>query len=201
LAKAEHASPEAAGVSSQKGPHDPDSRLAAAILAGDRKATAEFVSRYADRVYRYVLSRLIPQTDLVEDLVQDVFLVAWEHLASYRGESSLEAWLLGIARHKVEDHYRTRLRAPVAIEEEPEEAAEWPLMPDLDQWLDDERLRERTLRVLADLPEPYRLALLWRYWEKCPVQEMAMRTGKTQKSMERLLARARSQFRRKWQDG
>lgn len=199
--KAEHAaSPEAASVSGQKGLSDEDSGLAAAMLAGDRKATAEFVSRHADRVYRYVFSRLMPRTDAVEDLVQDVFLAAWEHLESFRSQSTLEAWLLGIARHKVEDHYRTHLRAPLSLEEGPEDTSDLSLMPDFDQKLDDERLRERTVRVLAELPEPYRLALLWRYWEKCPAQEMAMRTGKTEKSIERLLARARSQFRRKWQD-
>lgn len=201
LAKAEQAaSPDAAPGAGRKRLRDEDSRLAAAILAGDRKATAEFVSRYADRVYRYIFLRLTPRTDLVEDLVQDVFLAAWEHLASFRNESSLEAWLLGIARHKVEDHYRVHLREPLSLDEGPEGADEWSVMPDWDQELDDERLRERTLQVLASLPEAYRLALLWRYWEKCPVQEMAARTGRTEKSIERLLARARQRFRRNWQD-
>jgi RNA polymerase sigma-70 factor, ECF subfamily len=199
LAKAQHAaSTGAASLLGQKRLPEDDARLAAAILAGDRKATAEFVSRYADQVYRFVFSRLMPRTDLVEDLVQDVFLAAWEHLESFRSDSSLEAWLLGIARHKVEDHYRTQLRAPLSIEEGPED--DWSVIPDWDQKLDDEKLRERTLRVLAGLPEPYRLALVWRYWEKCPTEEMAMRTGKTEKSIERLLARARHHFKRRWQD-
>jgi len=200
LAKPQQAAARGAGsVSSQEGPPGEDTRLAAAILDGDRKATAEFVSRYTDGLYRYVFTRLAPRTDLVEDLVQEVFLAAWEHLASFRGQSSLEGWLLGIARHKVEDHYRTHLRAPLSVEEEPE-ADDWSLAPDLDEKLDEERLRERTARVLDGLPEAYRLALLWRYWEKCPAQEMAMRTGKTEKSIERLLARARQRFRRNWQD-
>jgi RNA polymerase sigma-70 factor, ECF subfamily len=201
LAKAQHvAATGAASLLGQKRLPEDDARLAAAILAGDRKATAEFVSRYADQVYRFVFSRLMPRTDLVEDLVQDVFLAAWEHLESFRSDSSLEAWLLGIARHKVEDHYRTQLRAPLSIEEGPEDADNWSVIPDWDQKLDDEKLRERTLRVLAGLPEPYRLALVWRYWEKCPTEEMAMRTGKTEKSIERLLARARHHFKRRWQD-
>jgi DNA-directed RNA polymerase specialized sigma24 family protein len=51
---------------------------------------------------------------------------------------------------------------------------------------------------MATLPEPYRLALLWRYWEKRSTQEMAMRTGKTEKAIERLLARAREMFRERW---
>ncbi|GEM_PF-155834 len=177
-----------------------DSALVAAVLARDRKATAEFVSRYADRIYSYIYSRLMPRADLVEDLVQEVFLAAWQSLASFRGQSPLDSWLLGIARHKVEDHYRLRLRAADPLDENPEESKAGTMAPDLDQKLDEERLRERTLRVLANLPEHYRLALLWRYWEKCPAQEMAARTGKTEKSIERLLARARDQFRKEWKD-
>jgi DNA-directed RNA polymerase specialized sigma24 family protein len=52
--------------------------------------------------------------------------------------------------------------------------------------------------VLASLPEAYSLALLWRYWEKRSAQEMAERTGKTVKAIERLLARAREMFRERW---
>jgi len=186
--------------SSEPVPRAEDAALAAAVLARDRKATAEFVSRYADRIYSYVYSRLMPRNDLVEDLVQEVFLAAWQSLPSFRGQSPLQSWLLGIARHKVEDYYRMRLRAPSPLEENQAQPGETAVDPELDQKLDKERLRERTLRVLATLPEQYRVALLWRYWEKCPTQEMAVRTGKTEKSIERLLARARGQFRKEWQN-
>ena len=91
-----------------------DARLAAAVLRKDRKATAEFVARFADGIYAYVRSRLLPRHDLVDDLVQEVFLAAWENLQQYRGTSPLQAWLMGIARHKVEDVYRRLLRAPHA---------------------------------------------------------------------------------------
>ena len=175
-------------------------KLVEALLARDRKATAEFVSRYTDRIYAYVCARLLPRTDLAEDLVQEVFLAAWERLQDFRGESPLESWLLGIARHKVGDHYRERLGRLVPLEDVPQNSSENALLPDWDEKLDEERLRERTLRVLAALPEHYRLALLWRYWEKCPAHEMAVRTGKTEKAIERLLARARNQFRREWQN-
>ena len=132
--------------------------------------------------------------------MQEIFLAAWEHLEGFRGQASLESWLLGIARHKVEDHYRERLRKLISLEDGPEDAPECAVPPQWDEKLDQEQLRERTSRVLASLPENYRLALLWRYWERCPAQEMAARTGKTEKAVERLLARARSLFRKEWQD-
>jgi RNA polymerase sigma-70 factor, ECF subfamily len=177
-----------------------DLELVSALLARDRKAAAEFVSRYTDRIYAYICARLLPRKDLAEDLVQEVFLLAWEHLSEFRGQGSLEAWLLGIARHKVGDHYRERLRKLISLDEESEEVPEGAVLPEWDENLDQERLRERTRRAMAVLPEHYRLALRWRYWEKSSAQEMAARTGKTEKAVERLLARARSQFRRAWQN-
>lgn len=171
-----------------------------ALLARDRKAAAEFVARCADPIYAYACSRLTPRTDLAEDLVQEVFLAAWKNLSDFRGQASLEAWLLGIARHKLEDHYRERLRRIVPLDDEFQDAAEFASPPGWDEKLDQARLRERTSRVMAALPEHYRLALLWRYWEKVSAQEMAARIGKTEKAVERLLARARNQFRREWEN-
>lgn len=89
--------------------------LLVAVLQKDRKAAAEFVSRYADPVYAYVWQRLAPTTDLVEDVVQEVFLAALDKLHTFAGESSVLGWLLGIARHKVEDVYRARLREPELV--------------------------------------------------------------------------------------
>jgi len=77
-------------------------------LRQDRKATAEFLFLHADPVYTCVPNRLIPRTDLVQDVFQDVFLAAWQGLAGFRGTSSLRSWLLGIARHKVENYYRLK---------------------------------------------------------------------------------------------
>ena len=176
-----------------------DRKLVAAILQKDRKASAEFVARYADQIYLYIRSRLIPRMDLVDDLVQEVFLAAWENLATYRGDSPLGSWLHGIARHKIENYYRSCLRAPLPLEEASQEA---PRVVEVatDELLDRGRVQETTRSVLATLPEAYSLALLWRYWEKCSAQEMAMRTGKTEKAIERLLARARQMFRERWKN-
>ena len=72
--------------------------------------------------------------------------------------------------------------------------------PPFDEFLDRERLQANTRHVLESLPERYRAALLWRYWERRSAQEMATQTGRSAKAIERLLARARQQFRRGWKD-
>lgn len=173
-------------------------QLVELVLRRDRKATARFVADYADGVYAYVRHRLAPRADAVEDVVQDVFLAALDGLPRFAGTAGLRAWLLGIARHKVEDYYRRQLRAPEALADDAGEdgpAADAPL---IEETIDRERLEARTHRVLRAMPETYGVALLWRYWENRSVREMAEATGKTEKAIERLLARARARFRQLW---
>ena len=191
----------ARAVLPEHGPSSDERSLIAAVLEKDRKATAELVARYADPVYNYVARRLAPRGDLAEDVVHEVFIVALQGLHAFAGQSSLLSWLLGIARHKVEDIYRARLREPEAL---PDTDAPGPAVtdtPDFVSAIDDARLREKTRRVLAQLPEPHATALQWRYWEKRSTKEMAARSGRTEKAMERLLARARAQFRQMWDAG
>ena len=179
-----------------------DGELVRAVLQRDRKATAEFVLLYSDAIYAYVRRRLVPRVDLADDLVQDVFVAALGSLATFAGTSSLRTWLLGIARHKIEDYYRDRLKQPTPLSELDDEGDE-PRQPpvEYDEVLDGAKRQQRVLRVLAGLPEPYRAVLLWRYWEKRSARDMAALSGKTEKAIERLLGRARREFRRRWNEG
>lgn len=175
-----------------------DIKLVNEVLLKDRKATAEFIERYTDCVYSYVRRRVMPRADVVEDLVQEVFLAAWHSLENFRGDSGLRQWLLGIARHKVEDYYRKRLREPEMPDEIDEDLPEAAASPGFEEELDHRSNMEKTRRILARLPEAYALALLWRYLEQRSAREMAGLMGKTEKAVERLLARAREEFRKEW---
>lgn len=177
-----------------------DRELAAEVLRRDRKATAEFVVRFADHVYSYVQRRLVPRMDLVDDLVQEIFLAAWENLDKFRGDSSLSNWLLGIARHKVEDHYRKSLREVQLLDEEEGSSPEHVDFLDGEEVHDRQVAEKKVQGILASLPEAYSVVLLWRYWEKRSLREIAGETGKTEKAIERLLARARDQFKKRWNE-
>jgi hypothetical protein len=127
-----------------------DMTLVAAVLSKDRKATAEFVARYTDGVYRYIRGR-VPQLEAVEDLVQETFLAAWGNLANFRAEAQLHHWLLGIARHKVEDYYRKRFRlAEVAGDDD--SSAEPVVLPKIEEQLDEALQQQRIQQTLASLP-------------------------------------------------
>jgi len=174
--------------------------MVSAVLRKDRKATAEFVSLCSDWIYPFIRYRLLPRTDVVEDLMQEVLISAWRNLPNFRGDAGLRAWVLGIARHKVEDYYRRRIRE---TESEDEDAAvrEFSIGSQIQGQLKAAADHEGVHRTLAQLPEAYGLALSWRYRDGKSIREMAELTGKTEKAMERLLARARQSFRRRWNDG
>ena len=178
--------------------HEADLALTQAILARDRKATARFIELHADSVNGYVWRRLAPRVEMVDDIVQEVFLASWRALSSYHGQAPLAGWILGIARFKVEDYYRRTLSQPLAELELEAESPALAADADLDGKLDGRRDAQRAAGVLAELPYEYALALRWRYWEEQSAKAMAAMSGRTEKAVERLLARAREQFRVRW---
>lgn len=187
---------DAEGVHIRKAGVAPDEAdLLQGLIRRDRKAAEEFISRYADPVYSYLHHRLFPNTTDVEDCFQQVFLAAWQGLESYRGEQGIKAWLLGIARHKVQDVYRERLRSRQWDEHEDvlDRAAA------ADEVVVRGEVQGKVWEILHRLPEPYRILLIWRYWEQQSGEAMARMIGKTPKSVERSLARARECFRRYWE--
>lgn len=173
-----------------------DRELVTSVLRGDRKAAARLIGTHADAVYAYVHHRLAPRSDLVDDVVQDVFLAALNSLATFQGTSSLRTWFIGIARHKIADLYRQRLCATELDIETVETTAAEDEPPD--ELLEAARTRTKAREVLARLPERYALLLLWRYWEQRSTREIAIAIGTTEKSVERALARARTYFKKLW---
>ena len=177
----------------------PDTEFISAVLRKDRKATAEFVNRCSDWVYPFVYRRLSPYVDMVEDLTQEILIAAWQNLSDFRREASLRGWVLGIAQHKVEDYYRRRIRE-AALQENDVSAEEPEFTIRIEEHLDAAAERDRVQKIVTRLPEVYGLALIWRYRDGKSLREMSELTGKTEKAIERLLARARGTFKKRWND-
>jgi RNA polymerase sigma-70 factor, ECF subfamily len=78
------------------------------------KTFSEFYSCHIARVYRYILTN-VGDSQVAQDLTSESFLVALKNFHRYRGEGSPSAWLLGIARHKVKDYFRSR-QNPLPLE-------------------------------------------------------------------------------------
>src|SRR5439155_366364 len=117
---------------------------------------------------------------------------AIEQYEPARGE--LRAWLFGIARRRVALYWRRRLsRQAAALDESWELAVDGALLPnDAMQELERAEAVQAALLVLSD---DRRRVLTDKYVEDLSVEEIARRNGKTAKSVESLLSRARDELR------
>jgi len=78
--------------------------LVRAARDGDRAAFGHLYDRYARMVHGVLLAR-VPWHE-VDDLVQDVFMIALRRLSTLRDVESFGAWLMVIARNRANDFYR-----------------------------------------------------------------------------------------------
>ncbi len=78
--------------------------------AGDQRAVRELYREHLDRVYRCVARILGPGDGDVEDVVQQVFLVALDGAGKFDGRSRVSTWLVGIATRRALDAARSRWR-------------------------------------------------------------------------------------------
>jgi RNA polymerase sigma-70 factor (ECF subfamily) len=122
----------------------------------------------------------------VDDLLQDVFLVAFKKLNSLREEAAFGAWLAMIARNRAMDFHRRR--------RDTEE-----LSDDLAAQGSSEADREaaNVLEVICGLPEAYRETLVLRLVEGMTGPEIADRTGLTPASVRVNLHRGMKLLREK----
>jgi len=140
------------------------------------------------QVYGYLLARCGQQA-VAEDLTAETFLAAVDAVRA--GPAPLSTgWLIGVARHKLVDHWRRQGREQRALTA----AAGPPGPPPDDPWdaqLDALRARE----VLRQLGPHHRAALTLRYLDDLPVPQVAGLLGRTVHATEALLVRARTAFR------
>ena len=97
-------------MASSKPPGDvrsADLDLAGRIRAGDGGAFEELYQRHATRLYNLAYRMAGGPTE-AEDLLQDIFLLAYRKLGSFRGDSSLGTWLYRLAMNHCLDVLRSR---------------------------------------------------------------------------------------------
>jgi RNA polymerase sigma-70 factor (ECF subfamily) len=168
------------GVVTDAHAHEPDrTRAALALCALYERALPE--------VYGYLAHRC-GSVAVAEDLSSETFMAAVDAVQHDRVPNLTVAWLIGVARHKLVDHWRREAReeSKLALASDAETIDEW------DEQLDAIRARA----VLATLGPHHRIALTLRYLDGLPVPEVAALLDRTVHATEALLVRARVAFRR-----
>jgi RNA polymerase sigma-70 factor, ECF subfamily len=167
-----------------------DDALVSAARAGDRSAFGLLYDRYARMVHGILLCRVPPRE--VDDLVQEVFLLALRKLDSLRDLSRFGAWLGTITRNRANDYYRSASRLEQPMEPAEEEKAQ---SRSNDQVAEQEAAM--TLAVLRTLPETYREPLILRLVEGMTGPEISARMGLTHGSVRVNLHRGMQMLREK----
>jgi RNA polymerase sigma-70 factor (ECF subfamily) len=155
-------------------------------------ALLDLYDRALPQVYGYLLARC-SSAPLAEDLTAETFLAAVAAARSRPAPSPSVGWLIGIARHKLVDHWRRQSREERTLSL----AYEAPAAPE-DPW-DAELDAIRARDVLAGLGAHHRVALTLRYLDGLPVPEVAAHLGRSTHATEALLVRARGAFRRRYE--
>ena len=158
--------------------------LLKAVRHGEQEAFAKLYSLYAPMVHGIVLAR-VPWGE-VDDLVQDVFLVALKKLNTLRDDSAFGAWLGMIARNRAMDFHRRK--------RETEELSDDLATPGTSE---SDREAANVLEVICGLPEAYRETLVLRLVEGMTGPEIADRTGLTPASVRVNLHRGMKLLREK----
>jgi len=141
------------------------------------------------KVYGYLLTRC-RQPAVAEDLTAEVFLAAVDAVRRERPVTVNTPWLIGVARHKLADHWRRQAREKRQLDSVAGDAPE--STDPRDAHLNAVRARD----TLAKLAPHHRCALVLRYVDDLPVPDVARLLDRTIHSTEGLLVRARSAFRR-----
>jgi len=147
-------------------------------------------------VYGYFLHRCGGSVQVAEDLTQETFLAAVSELKKGKRIKTPIAWIYGIARHKLIDHYRgqERFERGLALAGEIDETEDEVVVPD------EEQARERATAGLASVAASQRAALVLCYVDGFSVREAAGILGKGEEAVESLLARGRASFKRAYME-
>jgi RNA polymerase sigma-70 factor (ECF subfamily) len=170
--------------------------LVKAIQAGDTRAIESLYTLYFDRLYARVFHGVKRDKAATEDIVQNVFLSALKSARDFKGQSKLYTWLVGIANHKIMDYYRRtkrEVRLDVNSKNDEIRGFQPPVddAPSVQESLESAEMQLVVEKALSSLPIDYRQVLLLKYVEDMKVFEISQVMGRSPKSIDGLLTRAR----------
>lgn len=143
--------------------------------------------QYCCRLLSFIRGRVEDEAE-AEDILQEVFLRVHQHLCCPPEPAKLQPWIYQITRNLIIDHYRRR-RPWVEI---PDSLAGEPDFPEEDS---EGELALSLREMIAELPEPYRQALLLTEYEGLSQKALAERLGLSLSGAKSRVQRARDKLR------
>ncbi len=165
-----------------------DATLVSESIGGNRAAFGQIVERYQAMACAVAYS-IVGELAASEDVAQEAFVAAWQHLASLREPEKLRAWLAGVVRNTAKASARKRQHDLVHKAVPIDAVATNAVAPDdLAAHSEEEALLGR---ALADVPEQFREPLVLYYREHQSVAEVAATMELSEDAVKQRLARGR----------
>jgi RNA polymerase sigma-70 factor (ECF subfamily) len=173
-----------------------------ALRLGDRAEFSRLVDAYSGPVYRLALKMLGIPAD-AEDVLQNTFLKAFQHLKEFEGRSSLSTWLYRIASNEALMQLR-RHRPEITLSDtvpedddnsdySPSQFTDWCCLPE-DEFLSSES-QAALDNAVQHLPESQRIVFVLRDIEGLSIQETSQVLNLTEAAVKTRLLRARLHLR------
>ncbi|MGY8672947.1 MAG: RNA polymerase sigma factor, partial [Verrucomicrobiia bacterium] len=173
--------------------------LIAAILRGETECFETLIQRHQPRIFA-IARRYARRTDEVEDIVQEVFIKAFQKLGTFRGEAPFEHWLMRLTTRTCFDflrrHQKNREHPLAELSEDENNWLErFAASPESTQ-TDEDAARQLVAEILESLPPEDQLVITLQEIEEKSVREIAELTGWSESKVKVRAFRARSQMRK-----
>jgi RNA polymerase sigma-70 factor, ECF subfamily len=169
-------------------PEVSDAVLVEQTLQGATAAFQQLTLRYYRPVAGFVFKR-VGRYDLVEDLVQETFLEAWQALKAGRGPQHFSSWLFGIAHNRCGKWLRRKRPVLFDPNEPPHQETALSDQALLEEFEEQQKLAAQLERHLQSLPEDTRRLLQLKHRNGKTCEEIAAQTGRPVGTVKSLLAR------------
>ena len=178
--------------------------LSAGVLVDHRAEVNGAFDRFSPTIYRYVLFRVGGDGHLADDLMQQLWIAASTGQRTPDGDG-WEAWLRGIARNLVRQHWRQHRRQvgriPIVEPELAAHVADRLTHEDMTAAaMENKQLRDQLMLALTALPCQDQTVLIGRYFHGRSLAELAEELGSTERAIEGRLYRARKTLQQTLKD-
>lgn len=175
-----------------------DEEVVDRVRSGEVELYEIIMRRYNQRLYRVVISILRDAAE-TEDVMQDAYVRAYEHLSQFEGRAAFSTWLTRIAVHEALARLRKRGRIlQLEGNEDEGEISVNPVSPALDpeQTISKVELGRMLEEAVLGLPEQYRTVLMLRDVEEMSTSETAAALSLSEENVKVRLHRGRAMVRR-----
>ncbi len=130
----------------------------------------EYIEKYQQKLYWFI-RRLVVHHQDADDILQNVFIKAWQGIEKFRGESKLQTWLYSIASNEVFTHFaKNKKRTYLGLNSE---ITDYCNLVKASEGFDFKKLEWRLQLAIQKLPKKQKLVFCLRYFDEMPYKQMA----------------------------